>query len=245
METVDTSWKGLYRWGGVSLMIVGVLYFVSLVLALSMGTTPSGGEAVLNWLAGQTTLAYSTWGVFILTDILLVPALLALYLALKGVNKNAMLAAVGFGGVGLVLDAGVTCISWVALITISQNYTAATSDVLRAAYVATANYALAATAVSAPVYSLAISSIGVLIISLVMLKGIFSRVTAYLGIVGSIAGFVYGISLFVPALAISAVVVGSSVGNLGLACRHQALQAGQALVRRPRKGPSWSCLVDT
>jgi hypothetical protein len=77
METVDTSWKGLYRWGGVFLMLVGVLYFVSLALALSMGATPSWGEDVLNWLAGQTTLAYTTNGVFILTDILLIPALLA------------------------------------------------------------------------------------------------------------------------------------------------------------------------
>jgi hypothetical protein len=57
-----------------------------------MGATPSGGEAVLNWLTGQTTLAYTTYGVFILTDILFVPVMLALYLALKGVNKNAMLA---------------------------------------------------------------------------------------------------------------------------------------------------------
>jgi hypothetical protein len=72
--------------------------------------------------------------------------------------------------------------------------------------VATANYALAATAVSAPVYSVVISSFGTLITSLVMLKGVFSKVTAYLGIVASIVSFVYGISLFVPALAMSIVI---------------------------------------
>jgi len=202
METVDTSWNGLYRWGGISLMLVGVLYFIGFILALSMGTQPSGGEAVLKWLAGQTTLAYATWGVFILTDILLVPVILALYLALKGVNKNAMLASAGFFGLFLALDLAVTCISWIALTSLSQNYAAATSDIQQAAYVATANYALNATAVSAPVYSSVVSSIGILITSLVMLKGIFSKATAYVGIATSIAGFVYAISVFVPALGI-------------------------------------------
>jgi uncharacterized membrane protein YhaH (DUF805 family) len=97
-------------------------------------------------------------------------------------------------------------ISQVALTTLSQNYAAATSDIQRAAYLATANYALAVTAVSEPVYSFAVFSIGLLIISLVMLKGIFGKATAYLGIVASIVGFVYGISLFVPALAITAAI---------------------------------------
>ena len=208
-------------------MLIGVLYIVGIVLFVSMGVTPSGGEAVLNWLAGQTTLAYTAYGVGILADTLFVPVMLALYLALKGVNKNAMLAAVGFVGVGVVLDLGVTSISWVALITISQNYAAATSDMLRAAYVATASYALAATAVSSPVYSLAISSIGLLIISLVMLKGIFSRVTAYLGIVTSIVGLVYGISLFVPALAMSVVVAGVLDGIWGLLAGSRLYKLGK------------------
>jgi uncharacterized membrane protein len=49
-----------------------------------------------------------------------------------------------------------------------------------------------------------------------MLKGVFSRVTAYLGIVGSIVGLVYGISLFVPALAMSVVVAIVLAGIWGL-----------------------------
>jgi hypothetical protein len=206
IDTVDTSWKGLYRWGGVSSLINGVLYIVGVILFLGMGVTPSGGEAILKWLVEQTTLAYTVYGVLMVTDILLVPVVLALYLALKGVNKNAMLAAAGFVGLFLVLDLGVTCISSVALTTISQNYVAATSDIQRAAYVATANYVLGVTAASEPFYSFVVSSIGFLIISLVMLKGVFSKATAYLGIAASIVGFVDGISLFVPALAISAAI---------------------------------------
>ena len=187
-------------------MLVGVLLIVSVILDASLGALPSGGEAVLKLLASQTTLVYAAFGVLMLVDILFVPVALALYLALKGVNKNAMLAAAVFAGLSLVLDLGVGTISQVALTTISQNYASATSDVQRAAYVATANYALGVATVSEPVYSFAVFSIALLIISLVMLKGVFGKATAYLGIVASIAGFVYGISLFAPALAITAVI---------------------------------------
>ena len=189
------------------MLIVGVLCIIDIVLASFLGFEPSGGEAVLKWLAGQTTLAYAFYGLFILIDFLLVPVVLTFYLVLKGFNKNAMLAATGFAGLYLVLDLGVTLSSWVALVTLSQSYAAATSDIQRAAYVATADYALAVIALSATVYSSVISSIWIFITSLVMLKGIFSRATAYLGIVVSIVGFIYGISVFVPPLAIFLAIV--------------------------------------
>jgi hypothetical protein len=200
-ETVDTSWKGLYRWGGISALVAGIIYLIGIALSFSLGAVPSGGEAILKYLAGHTTLAYAFFGLSILADFLLVPVALALYLALKGINKSAMLAATGFGGLYLVLDLGGTLITWVALTTLSQNYAAATSDIQRAAYVVTANYAAALISASSNVYSSVLSSIWGIIGSLVMLKGIFSRVTAYLGVAVSIMGFVYAASIFVPALA--------------------------------------------
>jgi hypothetical protein len=205
-ETVDPSWKGLYKWGGVSAVLGGVLVFICVALAFALGSPPSGGQAVLNYLSGKTTLAYTLYGLFIVADMLTVPVVLALYLALKRVNKNAMLAAAVFAGLGTILDLGVTTISWIGLITLSQNYAAATSSVQSAAYVAAANYVLAVTAVSAPIFSIVISSIGALIISLVMLKGIFNKATAYMGIAASIVGFIYGISVFGPSLTIFLII---------------------------------------
>jgi hypothetical protein len=198
-ETVDTSWKGLYKWGGVCALLVGVIYFIALASALSLGLPSSTtGEGILKWFSGQTTLAYTLYGLTIVTDVLLVPVVLALYLALKEVNKNATLAAAGFGGLSVALDLGVTLITWIALITLSQNYAAATSDVQRAAYLATADYAVGITSVSATVYGSIIFAIWPLITGLVMLKGVFNKATAYVGIAGSIASIVYGITIFVP-----------------------------------------------
>jgi len=199
VETIDTSWKGLYKWGGISALMAGVLYIIALLLALSLGVPSSAtGEGTLKWFSGQTTLAYTWYGLAIAADILLVPALLALYLALKGINKNAVLAAAGIGGLALALDLGVNLITWIALITLSENYAAATSDIQRAAFVATADYAVGITSVSATVFSSIIFSIWPLITSLVMLKGIFSKATSYAGIAGSIIGIGYGLTVFVP-----------------------------------------------
>ena len=97
----------------------------------------------------------------------------------------------------MALDLGVT-FTWAALVTLSQNYAATTSDVQRAAFVAAADYAVGATSVSATVYGSIVYSIGPLIMSLVMLKGVFSRATAYVGIASSIAGLVYGFTVLVP-----------------------------------------------
>jgi hypothetical protein len=228
METVDTSWKGLYRWGGISALISGVLIIVGIILYASVAPWPSGGEAFLKWLGSQTTLVYTTAGVFISTDILLVPVVLALYLALKGINKNAMLAAAGFVGLFVVLDLGVTLVSEVALTTLSQNYAAATSDVQRAAYVATANYALGiGFSGIAPPLSFGVLSLGILIASLVMLKGVFGKATAYVGIAASIAGFVEGIRLFVPALAISGAIAIVLLGIWSLLVGYRLYRLGK------------------
>jgi hypothetical protein len=207
IETIDISWKGLYKWGGVSALLTAVLYIIGISLAIAMGTQPSGGEAVLKWLSAQTTLAYSTYGVFLLADVASIPWVLALYLVLKGINKNAMLAAIGFEALYLALDLGVTNVSMVSLIGLSQNYAAAISDVQRAAYVATANSALAAYTLGSAIYDGVLPSIMALIVGLVMLKGIFRRIVAYLGIVGGIFGLVSAMSVFAPAFSILSLVV--------------------------------------
>jgi hypothetical protein len=203
-ETVDPSWKGLYRAGGASALIVGIVYIIITVLFYSLGPPPGGGtaEPVLKWLAGQALRAQTTWGLFILTDLLLVPAIPALYLVLKGINKSAMIVAVSFFGLFAVLDLGVTLPTLVALTTLSQNYAGAVSDLQRAAYTATAVYAIAAASLSQTLCSFVVPSIGSLVASLVMMKGIFSKVTAYLGLAASLVGIFYGFSIFIPALAI-------------------------------------------
>jgi hypothetical protein len=70
----------------------------------------------------------------------------------------------------------------IALLTISDYYSATTDATMRAAYLATAQFALEVSGVFA-VMALALFGIGSIVIGLVMLKGVFSQRTAYLVIV--------------------------------------------------------------
>jgi hypothetical protein len=140
---------------------------------------------------GSSTQWWAILSLSVLTDLLYVPVALALYIALKGINRNAMLLATALVGLFIVLDLAVTWTNYASLITLSSNYAAATNDAQRMVYVAAANYAseVLASRLEA-VYAIVILSSGILIISLVMLKGIFNKMTAYVGLVTGVLGIV-------------------------------------------------------
>ncbi|HEX6557126.1 MAG TPA: hypothetical protein VF026_30465 [Ktedonobacteraceae bacterium] len=197
VHTVDPDGKWLYRVGGISALVLGIAYIITIPLYAHVGAPPSGGEARLKYLALNTTVWWAILGLSVLTDFLFVPVALSLYLALKGVNRNAMLVATAFVGLFIVLDLAVTWPNYASLITLSGHYAAATNDAQRAVYVAAATYASAVLESSLEaVYSIMVLSFGILLIGLVMLKGIFSKITAYLGLVTGILGIVSVAGLF-------------------------------------------------
>jgi hypothetical protein len=110
-------------------------------------------------------------------------------LALKRINRNAMLIASSFVGLFVVLDLAVTWSNYAALLTLSGLYDVATNDMQRAAYVAAAHYPSAVLASHLEiVYAIAILSFAILVIGWVMLNGVFSRTTAYVGMATGILG---------------------------------------------------------
>jgi hypothetical protein len=209
LNAVDTDGNWLYRVGGISALLLGIAYIATIPLYASVGAPPSGGEARLHYLAGKTTVWWAILGLSVLTDVLFIPVALALYLALKGGNRNAMLIATAFVGLFVVLDLAVTWPNYAALISLSGNYAAATNDAERAIYVAAANYASAVlTSSLEAVYSILVLSLGILMIGLVMLRGIFGKSTAYLGVVTGILGIVAAVGpLFVSGLSVTIIIV--------------------------------------
>ncbi|MGD0804965.1 MAG: hypothetical protein ABSA11_12935 [Candidatus Bathyarchaeia archaeon] len=198
LDNVDPDWKGLYRAGGIAAFIIGVLCIIDVALAATLGSPPSTGEEYLKYFIG-IVLQARVADVLIpaLTDLLLIPVALALYLVLRGVDRNAMLVTTVFTGLFIALDLGTSTLNTSTLITLSVQYAATTSDAQRAAFVAAADYAAVSLAVSSPIYSFVVPCLGFIITNLVMLRGVFSRAVAYLGIVASVAGIVGGISSFV------------------------------------------------
>jgi hypothetical protein len=207
VNAVDPYGKWLYRVGGLSALVLGIAYVAIVPLYASVGAPPSGGEARLHYLVGKTTVWWAILGLSVLTDVLFVPVAFALYLALKGVNRNAMLIATALVGLFVVLDLAVTWPNYAALISLSGKYAAATTAE-RATYVAAANYASAVlTSSLEAVYSILVLSLGVLLIGLVMLKGIFGKSTAYLGVLTGILGIVAAVGPFlVSALSVTIII---------------------------------------
>lgn len=175
-------------------------YIIIFPLFARVGAPPSGGEVWLKYLEGKTTIWWAILGLSVLTDFLVVPVALSLYLVLKRIDRNAMLVATAFVLLFVVLDLAVTWTNYASLLTLTSLYAAATNDIQRASYVAAANYASAVLASRTEVFYATVDlSLGILMIGFVMLKGkgIFSKTTTYLGLAAGIFGIVSAAGFFV------------------------------------------------
>lgn len=209
-DTIDPDGRWLYRVGGISALLLGIGYVVTIPLYASVGAPPSGGEAWLAYAAGRTGTWWAILGLSVLTDILFVPVVLALYHALHEAGRGAMQLAAAFVLLFVVLDLAVTWTNYAALITLTDAYATAVTGAQRAAYVAAATYPAAVLASSLEgVYSIGVLSVGILVAGLVMLRTGFGRAAAWLGVATGVLGIVSVAGPFiVPGLG-AAVIVAS------------------------------------
>lgn len=191
MTQEDQDWKGLYRVGGVSFLIAGILLIIEFVSRLSLGRPRADTvEEYLEFIATQTipfeavSLINAT-----LTFIILIPAVPALYLALKEFSKTRMLIGSIFFGVVIILYLATVQPLLFAELSLSNGYASATNDAQRAAYVAAAQL-LSGEVNVARLLALLLISVATIIIASVMLKGIFNKGAAYLGIATGIVGII-------------------------------------------------------
>jgi hypothetical protein len=156
---------------------------------------------MLEYLNGKTSVWWAIIGLSALTDFLYALIAFSLYQALKGINRDAMVVATGLKWLFVVLELAIAWPNYVVLLTLSESYAAATTDLQRASYVASANYATAMLNSKLGFYSILVPALGTLLIGLVMRKGIFNKATAYLGVVAGVLGIVSVVGpLFVSAL---------------------------------------------
>ncbi len=191
----DPSWSVLYRAGGVSAVLFVVLTIVSIVLAfITPQPQSSGGSLMLP--GGVATLQYiaSHRSVFILDQILFVGPVvltmvvfLALYVALKHLSK-------GYAAIGAVVGIAGAVLSLVpfslvgGLVYLSDQYVAATTVAQRAVFTTAADSLIAQNNIVSAGGIL--FAVGVLVISLAMLKGVFQKGIAYVGIVTGVVGII-------------------------------------------------------
>ncbi len=186
----------------MSALLSGIAYIVIIALYVRIGAPPSGVEARLGYLARNTTIWWTIVGLSVLTDLLFVPVALALYAALRNVNRNIMLLATACVGLFIGLDLAITWTNYAALITLSSEYAKAGSEAQRAAVVTAAAYPSVVLKSSLLFfYNSLLLSLGILMTGAVMLHGIFGNTIAYLGVATGILGVVSVVGpVFVNAL---------------------------------------------
>jgi hypothetical protein len=194
--TIDQDGTWIYRVGGISAMILGIGYLLTIPVTAvyAGGFPPPGAEARLIFFAEHAAGWWATTALMVFTDLLYVPVFLALYHVLKGFNKYMMLLAFACAGLFVVLDLALTWTAFPSLIMLSGNYAAITSDAQRAIIVAAASYPSAI--IDSPlagIYAILIPALGLLFASLVMRKGIFSKTLAYMGVIAGVCGILAGI----------------------------------------------------
>jgi len=87
--------RGLYKLGGASLIVSGVLFLVRYLFEVSAGPPPSDGVAILTWVASGKFALEMAVEVLFFAGMALIPATIALHDSL--VRANRAIAATGCG----------------------------------------------------------------------------------------------------------------------------------------------------
>lgn len=197
VETTDYRWHWLYRIGGVAALIEAAIIPIAIVVYfVSPPPTTVNGFFTLfqdSKLLGLLSLDL----LLIIGNVVGVGMLLALYIALRQADESLMAIALVLGFVGTAAYfASNTAFNMLSL---SDQYTAATTEVERAAILAAGQAMLAIYNGTAFHISYIIGAAAFLLIAVVMLRsGIFSKATGYIGIVANIVAF----GLYVPTVGI-------------------------------------------
>lgn len=189
----DPSWRDLYRAGAVSAALYVLLVIIPIVL-LNVAPLPpaTGGADILEYIAANKAVYMLELVSFVGLSLPAMVVFLALYVALKQLNKGyaALAALIGIASEAIALGYSSSPQSLhVGLVYLSDLDAAATTTAAQHTAYATAAEGLAA--VSNAVNAAGImTALGILLFSLVMLRGVFARGVAYLGIATGALGVV-------------------------------------------------------
>ena len=210
----DPSWRPLSRAGAIAAGLTVFCYVVALlmfVVAPAPPLTTAGGAATLDYVATQRAIYIIRQLLWLTPSLLLMVVVLALAVALYPLSKSAATIA----GV-IAISSWAVSFGWpttgegsFAMVVLSDRYAAATTDAERAVFVAGAEVLLALNDTQVVIGVL--QTLGILLLSALMLRGVFPKGLARLGIATGGIGIVsealrpllgwayaiYGVLLFV------------------------------------------------
>jgi hypothetical protein len=194
----DYKWKSLYKVGAWSALIIGSLFTIELIVYIA-SSAPSLADAA-GWLTlfqKNRLLGLVDFGILEFYGLVLfVPMFLALYTSLRRVSEGYMSIAAILAFTGIAVNFATSKLF--CLLSLSDLYASAGTDVQRSQFLAAAQAALAQSAqggIGGGVEGGIPLAVAGLIISTVMLRSkILDKSTAYVGFLANGTGLVMYIS---------------------------------------------------
>jgi hypothetical protein len=198
IETTDPRWGWLYKLGGAAALIMVVMIPIQIVVFIA-SPPPSTVADYFTLFQSNRLLGLLDLDLLLIVDNVLAIALyLALYIALRRASESFMAIATVLGLISIVLYIASREATF-TMLSLSNQYAAATTDDQRAMFLAAGQAMLAIYNGAAFHVSYVLGAAALLIISVVMLRSdVFSKATAYLGIVANVLAF----GLYVPSIGI-------------------------------------------
>ena len=198
-ETVDYRWRGLYIVSGILMILVALLSFVVAYGARILYSSgyPGDPAAYLRLVAQHQQLASITWSLWIVIDFLGIAPAVAMYLVLQQYNRTLALLGSLLLISYAIYDFGVTELNSLTLVSLAHGYALATTDPMRASFVAAATYGYYSLPLQT-VLSFAIGSLGYLMWCVPMARSFFGRWAAISGAIVSVIGLLGSAAPVVP-----------------------------------------------
>lgn len=232
-DAIDTTWRALYRVGGAAALLAGVVFRRNLsaeasLLGVRAPTSVADWFALLqsNRLLGLTLLSFFDVVGYALVGLML----LALGVALRRTHRGALAIALASGLAGVtVYSASNTALTMLSL---SNQYAAATSDAQRSLLLAAGQASLATNQGSGFQVSLFLLAAAGLLFSAVMLRSTaFGRIAGYIGIVAAALDLAYCVAWVLVPAALQDTIAVCTLPAAGLLLMVWHILTGQKLLR--------------
>lgn len=189
------EWKGLRRVGGLSLILAGALYLISIGLFVPLGIPPSEGSAFLNFVFQDRSTLQFIFAAFFFIDVLLVVGVASLYFWLRQGRASVVIGCI-LGVVALTVDL-VNSVFTYSLLGMSSALAASSNDAQRMAFGAAGQLLSIVIQGIGLQFFYIVFSITIIAVSLSAPK-IVGKVTSYVGVVAGVAGVAAGILAMIP-----------------------------------------------
>jgi len=189
----ETRWGAFVTGSGAFLVAAG---FTGIILSLLSDVLyapgqPTDAAGYIQLFSQHQLLAFSDWTIRIIGDFWLVPASIAVYLALRRINRPAAVVGTLLSLAYIIYDVNVTATNSLNLVRLADGYASAATAGLKANYVAAATAGVNALPFQT-FFSFAIGAVGWLLWSLIMARSFFGKWSAIFGVVANLVGLLGG-----------------------------------------------------